>query len=94
MTFEKADIVTSLNGRDEGKIFIIIESKEGYSYIADGKHRRIDNPKKKNRKHLKLLYKAKGPIVTKILDGDKVTNNELRRALAEFSPTHSEKGGM
>ena len=94
MIIEKSDVVISLNGRDEGKRFIVVGTEEGYSLIVDGKVRKIDRPKKKKNKHLKLEDKAAGTIAVKIMTGDKVTNNEIRRALAEYAAARVEKGGM
>ena len=82
MKIEKADVVVSLNGRDEGKRFLVVGIQDEYSLIADGKGRRIEKPKRKKNKHLKLEDKADSPIAAKLIGGEKVTNSEIRRALA------------
>jgi len=92
MRIEKADVVISLNGRDEGKRFIVVGTEEEYSMLADGKGRRVEKPKRKKNKHIMLEEKADGPIAAKLIEGEKVTNNEIRRALAQ--PARGEKGGM
>ena len=84
-TIDKADIVTSLNGRDKGKLFIVTQTREEYSLIADGKGRKIEKPKLKKSKHLKYKDKSPDRITEKILTGEKVTNNEIRRTLAEYT---------
>jgi len=85
MKIGTADIVISRNGRDEGKRFLVVRAEEEYSLIADGKNRRVEKPKRKKNKHLKLEEKAFGPIAEKILSGGTVTNNELKRALAAYA---------
>ena len=92
--FVKADIVISINGRDAGKRFIVIETEEGYSLIADGKGRRYEKPKRKKNKHLSFENKATGSIADKLTQGDKVTNNEIRRYLAEYTSDINSEGGM
>ena len=82
MEFKKADAVISLNGRDEGKHFLVVGTEEGYSLLADGKGRRIEKPKRKKNKHIKLEKQASGPIAVKMIEGERVTNNEIRRTLA------------
>ena len=82
MNIELADIVIPINGRDAGKRFIVVETRDEYSLIADGKGRRIEKPKLKKNKHLKLEEKADGPIAEKLIQYGKVTNNEIRRTLA------------
>jgi len=85
MKIEKADIVIPRNGRDEGKSFLVIQAEEEYSQIADGKNRRVDKPKRKKNKHLKLEEKAFGRIAEKLMSGGTVTNNEIKRALAAYA---------
>ncbi|MCL2221892.1 MAG: KOW domain-containing RNA-binding protein [Oscillospiraceae bacterium] len=85
-TPKPADIVMSNNGRDTGKKLIVVEVKDdGYSLIADGKGRRCDKPKLKKNKHLTIIGKASGVVEEKLSRGDKVTNNEVRRALVEHT---------
>ena len=90
MTIKLADVVTSLNGRDEGKLFLVIGTENEYSMLADGKSRKIEKPKRKNNKHLRLEEKTDIPIAVKIVNGEKVTNNELRRALAQYAADRKE----
>ena len=77
-----ADIVISLNGRDAGKRFVVIGTENEYSFIANGKGRRFETPKRKKNKHLKLEGKASSTISNKLQDGEKITNSELRKELA------------
>jgi len=80
-----ADVVMSNNGRDAGKKLIVIEVQEGYSMIVDGKGRRCGKPKLKKNKHLTIIGKASGIVEEKLSRGDKVTNNEIRRALMKHT---------
>lgn len=75
----EGEIVRSLAGRDEGKVFIVVKKvDESYVLIADGKAHPIDKPKKKKNKHLCSL----GLIEQNDQNPLPVTNGELRRALA------------
>jgi len=94
MSIEKADVVISINGRDEGKRFLVIATEDGYSLLADGKGRRVEKPKRKKNKHLKFEDKGDGQIAEKIRNDEKVTNNEIRRALAAFAAARTGAGGM
>ena len=55
MNFEKGMIVKPQNGHRINRHFVLVETDENFVYIADGKRRRLSNPKKKNKKHMKLL---------------------------------------
>jgi ribosomal protein L14E/L6E/L27E len=93
MRIDIADVVISLNGRDEGKHFLVIGTEGEYSMIANGKNRRAERPKRKKNKHLLLEDKTDGPTAQKLISGEKVTNNEIRRALAGYVAKRGENGG-
>jgi large subunit ribosomal protein L14e len=95
MDIELSDIVVSLNGRDIGKRFFVVGKEDIYAMLADGKGRRIEKPKRKKQKHLRLEAKYECRTTVKIRNGEKVTNSEIRRALAEaISNGVGERGGM
>ena len=84
MRIEKSDVVIPLNGRDEGKYFLVIEADAEYSLLADGKGRKVDKPKRKKNKHIKPDGKINEIIAKKLDAGQKLTNNEIRKALGEY----------
>ena len=68
----------------------MLEAAEGTVTVADGKHRRLENPKKKKTKHLRakpvlLDLRALRP------EGGKLQDSDLRRALEAngFADKHS-----
>ena len=95
MDIELSDIVVSLNGRDKGKQFFVVAMIEAYALLCDGKSRRIEKPKRKKLKHLRFEAKSGCRTAEKIRNGDKITNSEMRKALAGYgAANHGEKGGM
>jgi hypothetical protein len=66
-----------------------------YASLCDGKSRRVEKPKRKKLKHLRFQSKSDCRTAVKIKNGEKITNSEVRKALAEYAVTnHGEKGGM
>lgn len=46
----------SLSGRDKGRVFLIVGApEENYVLCCDGKLRKLEKPKRKKLKHIKLL---------------------------------------
>ena len=82
---EIADVVKSTAGRDMDKWFYVVNLDETYLYLANGKDRRIENPKRKKRKHAAKVLRSETRVAAKLLAGDKVLNSELRRDLAYLS---------
>ena len=52
--------------------------------LADGKTRKLENPKRKKRKHTAFVMHSDCRVAEKIRSEEKVTNSELRRTLAEY----------
>ena len=84
MDISKSDIIESLAGRDKGKFFYVIDVEENFVLIADGKGRKLENPKRKKLKHVRRVTRTETRVAAKILNGDKVLNSELRRDLAAY----------
>ena len=84
MDISKSDIIESMAGRDKGKFFYVIDTEDNYVLIADGKTRKLENPKRKKLKHVRRVSRTETRVAAKILNGDKVLNSELRRDLAAY----------
>ena len=87
MDISKADIIGSMAGRDKGGLFYVLRVENGYAFLANGKQRTMENPKRKKLKHLRFAARIDSNVAKKILQGDKVLNSELRRDLAIYGQT-------
>ena len=56
--FSVGAVVSATAGREKGELFLIVNENGEYAYLINGKSRTIENPKKKNKKHLHLLCKS------------------------------------
>ena len=84
MNISKSDIVVSLAGRDQGKLFYVLSTEKDYALLADGKTRRLEKPKRKKLKHIRFIARSDSKVAKKLYAGDAVSNSELRRDLAIF----------
>lgn len=84
MDIARSDIVKSTAGRDKGKYFFVLEVEEDFLLLADGKTRKIENPKRKKRKHADFAAHSDCRVAEKIRSEERITNSELRRTLAAF----------
>ena len=80
-----SNIVRSDAGRDKGKLFIVLAVEGEFLLLADGKRRRVESPKRKRVKHTVLVDNIETPLTEKIRSNEKITNSELRRAIAAIS---------
>jgi hypothetical protein len=66
-------------------LFIVLAREGEFAYLANGELRKVDRPKKKKLKHLQGTYKVSEFIQNKLKTAGKVTNSEVRKALAELA---------
>lgn len=85
MDIDRSDIVRAVAGRDKGKIFFVVGTEGEYLLLADGKSRRLERPKRKKRRHVAFFSRTDCRAGQKIRNGERLTNSELRRTLAELS---------
>ena len=85
LDFMIADVVVSTAGRDQGKLFYVLDTEGEFLILADGKGRSLENPKRKKRKHASKVIRPDTRVAEKIRAGEKVLNSELRKDLAYLS---------
>ena len=75
-------LVKSLCGREYSELFIILKIENGFAYLTNGKSRPIENPKKKNIKHLYTLL-IETTLGEKI-NNEKITNGDIIKFLKDY----------
>lgn len=68
-------VVISAAGKDRDALMAVVRQEHGGVWVADGRRRRIERPKRKNPRHLR-------PTPYRVEETSMATNRELRRALA------------
>ena len=81
-------VVRSIAGHDKGDYFIVLSLKDGYAYLADGKLRKAELPKKKKLKHIQKSGKIAVDLKERLDNNKPIENHELRKALAELVRTN------
>lgn len=51
----RGSVVQSLLGYDKGDIYVIKEANKSFAFVINGSNKTLNNPKTKNKKHLKTL---------------------------------------
>lgn len=75
-------IVYSTAGRDKGKYFIVIGIlNDEYVYISDGELRKVEKPKKKKIKHIRITNITAEEIRESLLLSQKVSNKQIKKVL-------------
>lgn len=64
--------VRSKAGHDVGRIYLVIRQNGNFAYVCDGEHQKVNDPKKKNIKHLQPIYRF-----GRRSDADKLNDTEV-----------------
>ncbi len=55
MRYEQYSFCKSIAGHDKDTIYIIVKEEDKYVYVVDGKYKKLQTPKKKNKKHIEWI---------------------------------------
>ncbi|TCL58010.1 hypothetical protein EDD76_107125 [Kineothrix alysoides] len=73
---------TSKAGHDKDTVYIIVQEDTEYVYLADGKYKDTEHPKKKNKKHIQIIKKESDDILKeKLIKKQPIYNEEIRKAI-------------
>ena len=93
MDIAKSNIVRSIAGRDAGKYFFVLATEEDFLLLADGKHRRLESPKRKRSRHVQFVAESDSAVAEKIRSSEKIKNSELRKAIAAYVGGNQDQEG-
>lgn len=78
-------MVVSSCGRDKGSLLAVLQAEDGCLWVADGKKRPLQRPKRKNLRHV-------FPTGLTADEASMATNRELRRTLRAMKEALSSNG--
>ena len=85
ISLELGQLVVSTVGRDRGKFYLVLEETlDNKVYVVDGEIRKVANPKRKNKKHLRPCPGISSEFTQKLKAGLKITDLDVRKALKEI----------
>ena len=77
MDIRRGQVMRSLAGHDKGDFQTVLKTEGVFAYMADGKRRTLENPKKKKLMHL-------APTGTVLSEESLATNRQIRTALRAY----------
>lgn len=80
-------LVQAIQGRESGEVFLVLSADDEYAYLVNGKTRTIEQPKKKNKKHLYLLLKSEDVN----LDLNSLTNAHIIKYIKDYNKSRDYK---
>lgn len=78
------EIVRSLQGRDKGRIYVVVGTTIERVLVSDGGVHGVKRPKQKNPKHLTVLGTSPDETITRLREGHHPGNDEIRQLIAAY----------
>lgn len=88
-------LASSKAGHDKDKVYVIMKEDAEYVWLADGKIKTVEKPKKKKKKHIQLIkYFNNEEIRSLLSEGKVVSDLEVMMALKKYKKQQmSDTGG-
>jgi len=77
----RGKLAISRSGHDKGNIYVIVKEEGEFVYVADGRLKMLENPKKKNKKHIQIIKKLPEEISELLSQNREYRNEEIKRAI-------------
>lgn len=77
---QKGQLVQSRQGRDKGSYYLVVGCEGDSLFVVDGRKRGIENPKKKNLRHLQKSNQIAADLIANS-EGRQLRNEEVRAAI-------------
>lgn len=79
-------LATSKAGHDRDSLYVIIREDGEYIYVADGRGRTVERPKRKNKKHIQIIKKKRLPE-----SGGGFDDLEIKKIIKEYLREREER---
>lgn len=81
------NVVMANAGKEKGQLFVIVNLDDKYAYLSDGKRLKINKPKKKSFKHIRL-FGSQTLSETEVLDKNDRVNALIKKFLSKIRSEH------
>jgi len=69
-------------GHDKGRMYLVVGQEKDLVLLADGKTRTMENPKRKNTKHIQIIKKDPEALLSeKLQNHHMIYNEEIKLAI-------------
>lgn len=78
-------LAMSKAGHDKDAVYVVVREEKEYVYVADGRLKTMENPKKKNKKHIQIVKKVvDDDLKNRLISGQNVRNEEVKRMILVY----------
>ena len=83
------EFAKSLSGHDKNQYYLVIKNEADFLFLVNGKNRSLENPKKKNEKHVQIIKRLPKEI-EEILEAEQ-SNLTIKKAINKYEKLLEQK---
>ena len=87
----RGKLAISKSGHDTDSIYVIVKEEGTCVYLADGRLKTVEKPKKKNKKHIQIIKKLPKEITEMLPQDREFRNEEIKRAIKLYRKSECNK---
>lgn len=80
-------LAISKSGHDKGRVYVIVGEDQRFVWLADGKIRTVDHPKKKNIRHIQPVTHLPEEVSALLGNAEPVSDLAVKRAIGIWKKT-------
>lgn len=84
MEYQSGQVVYSKSGHDKGDTLMVLFVEGAYVYLADGKRRKIEKPKRKKMIHVQPTGYVDMVLADKLAEGAYVLDADIAKAIKKY----------
>ena len=84
LEYQIGQVVYSKSGHDKGDVQMIIAVEGEYLFLADGRRRKLEKPKRKKKMHVQPTFYVEEDVAAKLQTGAYLLDADIKKALKKY----------
>ena len=91
MEYQSGQMVFSKSGHDKGDILVVLYEEGAYVYMADGKRRKLEKPKRKKKIHVQPTGYVDAALAERLTVGAYLLDADIAKAIRTYREVSANK---
>ena len=88
-------MAVSKAGHDKLEVFVIVKEDSNYVYLCDGRLKKLENPKKKSKKHIQIInHYDNEELAAKLTSGAQIYDEDIKLAIKLWNCKNKEENNV
>ena len=84
LEYQIGQVVYSKSGHDMGDVQMIVAVEGEYLFLADGRRRKLEKPKRKKKMHVQPTFYVENDVAAKLQTGAYLLDADIKKALKKY----------